>query len=78
MFFLFGKKTQFELQADQAILGGFLADRMAYAFIAGYESALQTMLPNLPTNPITSLCVTEKEGNTSQIDQNNTIAKTIY
>lgn len=60
--FFLEKKTQWELQADQAILGGFLADRMAYAFIAGYESALQKMLPNLPKNPITSLCVTEKEG----------------
>lgn len=47
---------------DRAIGGGFLADRVAYAFAAGYESALRRLVPSLADNRITALCVTEEGG----------------
>jgi acyl-CoA dehydrogenase len=48
--------------ADRAVIGGFLADRTAYAFAAGYESALQRLVPDLPARTIVSFCVTEEKG----------------
>jgi acyl-CoA dehydrogenase len=48
--------------ADRAIIGGFLADRLAYAFAAGYFSALQRLVPKLPEKAISAFCVSEKEG----------------
>ncbi|MCP4756407.1 MAG: acyl-CoA dehydrogenase [Proteobacteria bacterium] len=47
---------------DRAIAGGFLADRTAYAFAAGYHAALQRLVPSLPPGSITAFCVTEKGG----------------
>ena len=48
--------------ADRAITGGYLADRLAYAFAAGYFSALQRLVPNLPEKSISAFCVSEKGG----------------
>lgn len=48
--------------ADRAVIGGFLADRTAYAFAAGYESALRSLFPSLPEGAIVSFCVTEEKG----------------
>ena len=47
---------------DRAIVGGFVADRLAYAFIAGYQGALHRLCPSLPRTPFAALCVTEKGG----------------
>ncbi len=47
---------------DQAILGGFAADRLGYAFASGYEAALRALVPDLPADRIASLCVTERGG----------------
>lgn len=47
---------------DRAIVGGFVADRMAYAFAGGYQAALRRLLPSLPLAPFAALCVTEKGG----------------
>jgi hypothetical protein len=47
---------------DHAMIGGFLADRVAYAFAAGYESALRHLVPALPQRAIVSFCVTEEQG----------------
>lgn len=46
-----------------AILGGFLADRLGYAFAGGYEAALRVLLPSLPHAAIASFCATEEGGN---------------
>lgn len=51
-----------EAPVDRAIVGGFVADRLAYAFIAGYQAALHRLLPSLPLGPLAALCVTEKGG----------------
>lgn len=47
---------------DRAVIGGFLADRTAYAFAAGYESGLRRLVPALPGKAIVSFCVTEEKG----------------
>jgi acyl-CoA dehydrogenase len=60
---LFDEKTRaFSLPIDRAVAGGFLADRVGYAFAAGYEAALRRLVPDLPDGPIVSLCISEKEG----------------
>jgi len=47
---------------DRAVIGGFLADRAAYAFAAGYETALRRLHPALPECAVVSFCVTEDKG----------------
>lgn len=47
---------------DRAILGGALADRLGYAFAAGYDAALHRLLPALRPDETGSLCVTEEGG----------------
>jgi hypothetical protein len=49
-----------ELTVDRALLGGVLADRLGYAFAAGYQSALQALVPG---DGVRSLCITEARGN---------------
>ena len=47
----------------QAIIGGFVADRVAWAFASGYQAALRAILPDAPADRICALCVTEADGN---------------
>jgi alkylation response protein AidB-like acyl-CoA dehydrogenase len=49
---------------DQAIAGGFHADRTGWAFASGYQAALRALFPALPDDRICALCVTEADGNT--------------
>ncbi|MGL6111776.1 MAG: hypothetical protein ACRC2B_16925 [Rubrivivax sp.] len=49
--------------AAQALLGGFDADRVGWAFAAGYQAALRALLPQLPPDAVAALCVTEESGN---------------
>src|SRR5204863_1071589 len=46
---------------DRALLGGAVADRLAFAFAAGYTEALRALVPQL--DGVTSLCATEAAGN---------------
>lgn len=48
---------------DRAIAGGSDADRLGWAFAAGYQAALRALLPCLPDDVLAALCVTEAEGN---------------
>lgn len=48
--------------ADQALIGGIIADRVGYAFAAGYQAALRRMDPGLPEDRICCLSVTEEGG----------------
>jgi hypothetical protein len=50
------------LPIDQAILTGFSADRLGYAFASGYQAALRALVPDLPADRMVSLCVTERGG----------------
>lgn len=52
-----------ERPMDRALLGGLRADRVGYAFVAGYRNALQVLAPMLVGNEIVSLCATEAGGN---------------
>lgn len=49
--------------AAQALLGGFDADRVGWAFAAGYQAALRVLLPQLPADAVAAFCVTEESGN---------------
>ncbi len=53
---------QWAATIERAVAGGFLADRVAYAFAAGYNAALQKLVPDLPLEAVTAICVTEKHG----------------
>ena len=48
---------------DCAIVAGFRADRVAWAFASGYQAALRALLPEVPDDRIAALCVTEADGN---------------
>lgn len=47
---------------ERAAAGGFTADRLAYAFAAGYHNALRALLPDLPDDLPAALCITEDGG----------------
>jgi hypothetical protein len=47
----------------QAIVGGFVADRVGWAFASGYQAALRALFPDAPIDRICALCVTETDGN---------------
>ena len=47
----------------QAIVGGFVADRVGWAFASGYQAALHALFPDVPADRICALCVTEADGN---------------
>ena len=48
---------------EQALLGGFDADRVGWAFASGYQAALRALLPELPADAVAAFCVTEESGN---------------
>jgi acyl-CoA dehydrogenase len=50
------------LPIDQAILGGYAADRIGYAFASGYQTALHALVSDLPPERFASFCVTERGG----------------
>jgi acyl-CoA dehydrogenase len=47
---------------DRALAGGACADRLGFAFAAGYTEALRALVPDLPPGSITALCATEEGG----------------
>ncbi|MFN0161467.1 MAG: acyl-CoA dehydrogenase family protein [Burkholderiales bacterium] len=49
---------------EGAVMGGYAADRVAWAFGAGYQAALRQLDPTLPEEQVACLCVTEAGGNT--------------
>lgn len=54
---------------ERAIAGGAIADRVAWAFGAGYQAALRVLDPGLPDQAIACLCVTESAGNSPRAVQ---------
>lgn len=50
------------LPLEWAVVGGCVGDRLAYAFAAGYQSALRRLFPFLPIEKVASFCVTEAGG----------------
>lgn len=47
---------------ERALLGGFLADRLAYVFAAGYQAALRVLVPALAHEEKACLSATEAAG----------------
>lgn len=47
---------------DGAIAGGFAADRLGFAFAAGYHAALRALVPSLEPGAMTGLSATEEGG----------------
>jgi len=47
---------------DDAVLFGFRADRLAYAFASGYHAALRSLVPSLPRDHVVALAATERGG----------------
>ena len=47
----------------RAIVAGYQANCVGFAFISGYQSALHALVPTLPKCQLSALCVTEKGGN---------------
>jgi len=48
---------------QQAVVGGFVADRVGWAFASGYQAALRALFPDAPSDKLCALCVTEADGN---------------
>jgi acyl-CoA dehydrogenase len=51
-----------ETTIDRAVAGGFAADRLGWAFAAGYHEALQALDPSLPPGEPAALAATEEGG----------------
>ncbi len=54
--------TNWSKPVDRAISCGFQADRTAYAFLAGFLSAMQRLIPEAPEEKITAFCISEEGG----------------
>lgn len=48
---------------DRAVLGALRADRVGFAFVAGYRAALYALAPALGRHDLVALCATEAAGN---------------
>jgi len=56
------QRGDWKLPIDQAFFGGARADRIGYAFAAGYQAALLRLDPTLPQDTMVSLSITEEGG----------------
>ncbi len=56
---------------QQAVVGGFVADRVGWAFASGYQAALRSLFPDAPADKLCALCVTEANGNSPKAIQSS-------
>src|SRR5690606_25521511 len=47
---------------EDAIAGGLYADRLGFAFAAGYHAALRSLVPDVATDSVVALRATEESG----------------
>ncbi len=47
---------------ERAIFGGFTCQQFSFAFMAGYQAALEHMFPTVAPNNLKALCVSEEKG----------------
>lgn len=52
----------FAAPIDQAVAGGFHADRLGWAFASGYRAALAALVPGIPAAEPVALAITEEGG----------------
>jgi hypothetical protein len=57
-----GLNSRFTTPVDRAFAGGFLADRLGFAFASGYHAALCCLFPSMPPDHRAALCATEAGG----------------
>ncbi len=60
---LYENSSQFSAPIDCALISGYQADRTAYAFLAGFRSALQRLFPDLEADCFAAFCISEEGGN---------------
>jgi len=54
---------------DSAIFGGFTCQQFSFAFMAGYQAALEKMFPTIAPNELKALCVSEAKGGHPKVIQ---------
>ncbi len=47
---------------NKALIGGFTCQQFSFAFMAGYQAALEKMFPTIAPNELKALCVSEAKG----------------
>ncbi|MBN1204720.1 MAG: acyl-CoA dehydrogenase family protein [Myxococcaceae bacterium] len=57
-----GLASRFMTPVDHALAGGFMADRLGFAFTSGYHAALRSLFPGMPKEHRGALCATEAGG----------------
>ncbi len=53
---------EFDSPLDAAIVGGFGADRLGYAFLSGYQEAIRALVPGLAAAEMVAVSATEAGG----------------
>lgn len=61
--------TKNEAPFNKAILGGFTCQQFSFAFMAGYQAALEKMFPTIAPNELKALCVSEAKGGHPKVIQ---------
>lgn len=57
-----GLTPRWPVAIDRAVMGGTFSDRLAWAFAAGYQGAICRMLPEVPVEALSAVCITESGG----------------
>jgi acyl-CoA dehydrogenase len=57
-----GLAARFQTPVDVALAGGFMADRLGFAFASGYHAALRSLFTRMPPDHRAALCATEAGG----------------
>lgn len=65
--------TQDKSPIDKAIIGGFNCQQFSFAFMAGYQAALEKMFPAIAPNQLKALCVSEEKGGHPKVIQTTLI-----
>ncbi|MFK7980153.1 MAG: hypothetical protein AB8G86_09250 [Saprospiraceae bacterium] len=61
--------TKNEFPFNKAVLGGFTCQQFSFAFMAGYQAALEKMFPTIAPNELKALCVSEAKGGHPKVIQ---------
>src|SRR5215471_4551985 len=56
-------RARFSSPVERALAGGRAADRLGFAFAAGYEAAVHALVPSLPEEAVAGFSVSEEGGN---------------
>lgn len=54
--------TRDQAPIEKAIIGGFCCQQFSFAFMAGYQAALEKMFPTIAPHQVKALCVSEGKG----------------